>query len=143
MRRSPSYCTWSANRCREYKCHYGGLDDEGKPVTTHLQAFEAMVLEDLYKAICFEFPPPPPPLSALEFERSFHEHFVEDRSRQFVGRLALIKQMCDMVDKDALQESLPIVVIGQPGVCARCARVCCAGASGGGSRRGSCTCTLR
>jgi len=84
------------------------------PPLPRLQKFEAMVLEDLWKAICFEFPPPPPPLSALEFERSFHQHFVEDRSRQFVGRRALIQRLCDMVDKNET-ESLPIVVIGQPG----------------------------
>ena len=90
-------------------------EQEGKPATTGLQAFETMVLEDLWKAICFEFPPPPPPLSELEFERSFHEHFVEDRSRQFVGRQGLISRMVDMINSKMWVQSLPLVCIGAPG----------------------------
>lgn len=74
-----------------------------------------MILADLYKAVCFEFPPPPPPLSDLEVERTFHAHFVDERSRQFVGRQKLIARLVSIVDSDIHHESLPLVVIGQSG----------------------------
>ncbi len=45
-----------------------------------------MILEDLYKAIMTEFPAAPDRLSDLDFERSYHMHFVEDKSRLCGGR---------------------------------------------------------
>jgi len=61
------YCRW-----KEYSCQYGGKDEEGKLTTTHLQEFEATVMEDLWRAICFEFPEREPSRSSLARETGFH-----------------------------------------------------------------------
>ena len=51
------------------------MDSGGKPSVTALQAFEDQVLEDLWAAVQFEFPPAPAPLSALKQARQAHRHF--------------------------------------------------------------------
>ena len=74
-----------------YHCEYGGRDEEGKPKVTALEEFEQKTLEDLWQAVCFEFPPPPPPPGPLAVERNYHQHYVDLRSRSFLGREALIE----------------------------------------------------
>lgn len=96
-------------------CRYGGLDDEGKPHVTGLGGFESMVLEHLWAAIAQEFPPPPPPPSEIAYERAFHVHFVEDRSRGFIGRQAMLADMTVFADDPARGDSLPLVIHGTPG----------------------------
>ena len=72
--------------CRDYSCTYGGLDEEGKPHVTNLQDFEEQIFKDLYEAIITEFPQPPAARSSLDLERSYHMHFVDDKSMHFIGR---------------------------------------------------------
>ena len=67
------------------------------------------------EAIFYEFPPPPPPLSALALERSYHLHFVEDRSRQFIGRRDLMETLQRHAQASFTSDSLPLVVVGSPG----------------------------
>jgi hypothetical protein len=62
-----------------------------------------------------EFPPPPPPPSDLAYERGFHQHFVEERSRGFIGRGGLISDLFSFGDDEGRSDSLPLVVIGAPG----------------------------
>jgi len=62
-------------RTRDYTCRYGGKDSSGKPHVTALQEFENAVLDDLWRAVQFEFPPPPPALSQLQKERQAHIQF--------------------------------------------------------------------
>jgi hypothetical protein len=50
------------------------------------QDFEDTILNDLYNAIVLEFPEPPKMRSSLDLERSYHMHFVEDKSMHFIGR---------------------------------------------------------
>ncbi len=50
------------------------------------QDFEETILNDLYQAIIMEFPEPPAVRSTLDLERSYHMHFVEDKSMHFIGR---------------------------------------------------------
>ena len=98
-----------------YPAMYGGMDEEGKAIVTGLQDFEKMVLEDLWEAVATEFPPPPPPPSELALERSYHNHFVDERSRQFIGRKDLVDELDGIASSGAHTESLPFVVVGAPG----------------------------
>jgi hypothetical protein len=50
------------------------------------QDFEDQIFKDLYEAIVEEFPAPPERRSSLDLERSYHMHFVEDKSMHFIGR---------------------------------------------------------
>lgn len=101
--------------CREYDCDYGGLDGEGKPHVTALEQFEKQVYDDLLQAVYAEFPPAPPPMTELAFERTYHTHFVEDRCRHFIGRHALLERMQRHIDHPVTVDSLPLVVVGEPG----------------------------
>lgn len=79
------------------------------------QGFEKQVFADLKDSICFEFPPPPGPLSELAFERAFHTHFVEERSRHFIGRQDMMEELRRHAQSNYQSESLPLVVVGAPG----------------------------
>jgi len=109
MRDHP-FCTF-----HDYTCEYGGIDEEGKPVVTGLEDFERLVLEDMWQRIKSEFPPPPPPPSQLDLERSFHQFFIQERSRTFIGREALMDRLQRHANGDSSGESLPLVVSGVPG----------------------------
>eukprot|EP01138_Halocafeteria_seosinensis_P010237 gb/GECG01010455.1/.p1 GENE.gb/GECG01010455.1/~~gb/GECG01010455.1/.p1 ORF type:complete len:2817 (+),score=410.58 gb/GECG01010455.1/:1-8451(+) len=102
-------------KSRSYPAQYGGMDEEGKALVTGLEEFERMIMEDLWEAIKQEFPPPPPPPSELALERSYHNHFVEERSRQFIGRKALMNELEQVANSSFNTDSLPFIVVGAPG----------------------------
>lgn len=104
------YCT-----CRDYKPSYGGRDKEGKPYVTNLHDLEAMVLRDLYEAVCFEFPETPRAPTALEQERGLHRFFVQDLASTFQCRNAALKRLTEHLEGHPDAESLPLVVIGPSG----------------------------
>jgi hypothetical protein len=85
------------------------------PTVSRRQAFEDQILEDLFQAIMIEFPAAPDRLSDLDFERSFHMHFVDDKSRYFIGREDIIHELFRHCDSGYLSASLPLVVVGAPG----------------------------
>jgi len=70
---------------------------------------------DLWEAVKKEFPPPPPPPSELAYERSFHQHCIDDRVRGFIGRNSLITELMRFADDDVGRESLPLVLLGGAG----------------------------
>lgn len=109
MEAHPFCKTWT------YTCKYGGLDDEGKPHVTGLAQFEARILDDLWEAIKAEFAPPPEVQSELAYERSFHMHFVEERSRGFIGCQPLMNELMRFAADECRNDSLPLVVSGAPG----------------------------
>lgn len=82
---------------------------------TALEEFEQKTLEDMWQAICFEFPPPPPPPGPLAVERNYHQHYVDLRSRSFLGREALIERIERHCDADISTETQALVVVGSAG----------------------------
>jgi hypothetical protein len=65
-------------------------------VLSVVQEFEESIFKDLFEAIIKEFPAPPLPRSSLDLERSYHMHFVEDKSMHFIGRTVSCLLLCLM-----------------------------------------------
>jgi nephrocystin-3 len=66
----------------DYPCRW----DEGEKRVVELDAFGDRVLEDLWDAICAEYPEEAPEPDPLSIEREAHDAFAEERSRLHVGR---------------------------------------------------------
>lgn len=91
-----------------YPCRWN--DAEGRVVD--LDAFGQRVLEDLWIAICAEYPEEAPEPDLLTVERQMHEAFVEERSRLHIGREKQAAQLTKYVqDKDRR----PVVITGESG----------------------------
>lgn len=78
-----------------------------------------MLLEDLWEAICVEFPPPPPPLPFLALEAAMHASFVAVRAHTFVGRRDCLTALLDFAlgSRVGPQTSVrPLVVVGRSGI---------------------------
>jgi len=99
-------------RCpnKAYTCQWGMVDN--KVVTTQLGEFAQMILEDLWAAICREFPEQDIVQNPLLAEREAHETFQEARAKNFVGRRDVLNQLFKYTDSDQLG---PMVVFGKPG----------------------------
>ncbi|MCX9011172.1 MAG: DUF4062 domain-containing protein [Candidatus Methanoperedens sp.] len=95
-----------------YPCAYGGIGEDGKVRLIGLEAFGQRVLEDLWSAICQEYPEEEIPPDDLAVEEAYHEAFIEGRSRRFIGRLDILKQMTEFVDGD---NAAPLIITGAPG----------------------------
>jgi WD40 repeat protein len=80
-----------------------------------LETFGQMVLDTLWKRIDAEFPEERAPEERdwLEEEAEFHEIFMAERTRRFVGRSDLLADMHAFVEKDSDQSTL--VITGEPG----------------------------
>jgi hypothetical protein len=76
------------------------------------QAFERMVLEDLWAAIDRSYPDQAAVEDSLAIERSFHEAFLEARARLFLGRSDTIQALNAYVGGNRLT---PLVITGGPG----------------------------
>ncbi len=85
-----------------------------------LETFGQMVLDTLWKRIDAEFPEERAPEERdwLQEEAEFHELFMAERTRRFVGRSDLLAQMHAFVEKDSDPRTL--VITGQSG-CGRSA----------------------
>jgi nephrocystin-3 len=66
----------------DYPCRW----DEGEKRVVELDAFGDRVLEDLWDAICAEYPEEAPEPDPLSIEREAHDAFADERSRLHVGR---------------------------------------------------------
>lgn len=110
--RAHQYC-----KMHEYPCDYAGEDDLGRASVKGLGDFARMVTEDLYSAICSEFPKQQSSASPLEVERSYHIHFVAFRARHFIGRRQLLEEADAAVAGRPLEDAqrTPLVVVGEPG----------------------------
>ncbi|MFC1892852.1 DUF4062 domain-containing protein [Chloroflexota bacterium] len=80
-----------------------------------LETFGQMVLDTLWQHIDSEFPVERAPEEHdwLQEEAEFHELFMEDRTRRFVGRSHILKRMHAFVDEDS--DSRLMVITGEPG----------------------------
>lgn len=98
---------------RDYQCHYGGNDSEGKPVVVGLSGFEKMVYDDILAALTREFPSAPPPPTGLEQERRFHMSVIDQAVTGMVGRTVQLQQLNQHVQACP---GLPLVLYGPPGI---------------------------
>jgi telomerase protein component 1 len=71
---------------QNYTARWRGIE-EGKAMFDGLEEFGAQVFSDLWSAISAQYPDESVASSDLEHERSYHQAFVEERTRRFVGRV--------------------------------------------------------
>ena len=76
------------------------------------EAFGQQMLEDLWSAIQQDYPEEEKPPDNLSVERAYHEAFVENRCRRFIGRRDLLQKLTEHADGAS---STPLVVTGSPG----------------------------
>src|SRR5689334_276301 len=82
----------------DYDCTFRGLVDN-KPMTGDLEKFGHFVLETMWKHFCDIFPEQTNIIpDELQISRSYHDQFVENHSRGFVGRKTLLDQITSAVD---------------------------------------------
>ncbi len=92
----------------DYPCRW---DEEGDRVVD-LDAFGERVLEDLWQAICGEYPEEAPEPDLLTIEREAHEAFAEERARLHIGRLEQERRLNEYVQGS---DRRPGVIMGEPG----------------------------
>jgi len=92
----------------DYPCRWD--DVEGRVVD--LDSFGKRVLEDLWTAICAEYPEEAPEVDPLVIERRMHEAFVEERSRLHVGRTEEARRLTEYVRG---KDRRPVVITGESG----------------------------
>ncbi|HVR30787.1 MAG TPA: NACHT domain-containing protein [Thermoanaerobaculia bacterium] len=78
-----------------------------------LEVLGRQVLEDLWTAIEAELEAPGERLDDHQRERAYHERFVMDRTRLFLGRDDLVQRMVEYLDRN--DDRKPLVVTGRPG----------------------------
>jgi nephrocystin-3 len=92
----------------DYPCGW----DEGEKRVVGLDAFGERVLEDLWQAICAEYPEEAPEPDPLTVERAAHEAFAEERSRLHVGRQNEARRLSEYVQGS---DRRPALVAGESG----------------------------
>ncbi len=100
----------SGKRVYDYKCQWGGIYD-GKPMVKALESFRKRVLEDLWSAICTEFPEDNSLTldDPLLTERAYHLNFLQLHSSKFILR----KELDDL--KKAIDSHNMILLVGTEG----------------------------
>ncbi len=91
-----------------YPC---GWDEDEKRVVD-LDAFGEHVLEDLWQAICAEYPADSPEPDPLALEREAHDAFAEERSRLHIGRENEARRLSEYVRGS---DRRPAVIAGESG----------------------------
>jgi Tfp pilus assembly protein PilF len=91
-----------------YSCRW----DETQKRVVDLDAFGERVLEDLWQAICAEYPVEAAEPDPLTMEREAHEAFAEERSRLHVGRENEAKQLSEYVEGS---DRRPALITGESG----------------------------
>ena len=92
----------------DYPCRW----DEGENRIVDLDDLGERVLEDLWAAICAEYPADAPEPDPLTVEREAHDAFAEARSRLYVGREAVERQLSEYVEGPGRR---PAVILGESG----------------------------
>ncbi|MCK9603416.1 MAG: tetratricopeptide repeat protein [Candidatus Omnitrophica bacterium] len=92
----------------DYPCQWDNLKDR----ITGLDYFGQQVLEDLWKAICSEYPQDIQETDPLLIERHIHDLFASERSHLYVGRQTQKEQLTEYVQCPARK---PIVILGESG----------------------------
>ncbi len=95
-----------------YTCAFGGIGEDGKLMLIGLEAFGQRVLEDLWTAICAEYPEETPEADPLVIERQMHEAFVEERSRLHIGRVEQAAKLTEYVQG---MDRRPVMITGESG----------------------------
>jgi nephrocystin-3 len=91
-----------------YPCRW----DEQSSKVVGLETFGQKVLEDLWTAICEEYPAEAPEVDPVEVERQMHEAFVEERSYLHVGRVDQAARLTHFVQGN---DQRPVVITGESG----------------------------
>ena len=91
-----------------YSCRW----DEEEERVVDLDAFGERVLEDLWQAICAEYPEKAPEPDPLTIEREAQEAFAEQRSRLHIGRLEQAGRLSDYLQGS---DRRPAVIAGESG----------------------------
>jgi len=91
-----------------YPCRW----DNAQGRVVDLDILGQRVLEDLWTAICAEYPEDAPEADPLDVERRMHETFAEERSRLHVGRIDQARRLTEYVQG---KDRPPLVVTGESG----------------------------
>ncbi|MEO0101292.1 MAG: tetratricopeptide repeat protein [candidate division WOR-3 bacterium] len=91
-----------------YPCSW----DKDKGCITGLEVFGNQVLEDLWEAICAEYPEAIPKIDPLEMEREMHEAFVAERSHLHIGREKEAERLTAYIQGI---DRRPVVITGESG----------------------------
>lgn len=86
--------------------------DEREGRVVDLDRFGRRVLEDLWTAICTEYPEEVSEADPLTVERGMHEAFVEERSHLHIGRGEQARRLTEYVGGT---DRRPVVITGEPG----------------------------
>ena len=92
----------------DYPCRW----DEGENRVADLDAFGERVLDDLWQAVCSEYPEEAPEPDPLTVEREAHEAFAEERSRLHVGRANEARRLSEYVQS---YDRRPALITGESG----------------------------
>ena len=92
----------------DYPCRWD--DVEGRPAD--LDIFGLQVRQDLWTAICVEYPEEAPEPDPLAIERTMHDAFAEERSRLHVGRAEEAGRLTKYVQET---DRRPVVITGESG----------------------------
>lgn len=93
---------------KDYPCRWDDVEQR----LAGLDVFGQRVLEDLWAAVCAEYPEEAPEADPLVIERQMHEAFAEERSRLHVGRAAEAARLTEYVQG---KDRRPIVITGVSG----------------------------
>lgn len=91
-----------------YPCRWDSAEER----LVDLDLFGQRVLEDLWQAICAEYPEAAEVADPLVVERQMHEAFAEERSRLHVGRLEQMARLTRYVEG---KDRRPMVITGESG----------------------------
>ncbi|HKH48743.1 MAG TPA: AAA family ATPase [Thermoanaerobaculia bacterium] len=105
----------------------GAIEAHGTVALEGMDALGQQILDDLWLAIEEELERPAEVLDAHQRERAYHERFIIDRMRLFIGRASEIRQVAAYVAN--VEDRRPLVVTGPPGAgksafLAGCVRLC-------------------
>lgn len=91
-----------------YPCNW----DDVRQSIVDLDVFGQRVLDDLWTAICAEYPEDAPEPNPLDIERQMHEAFAEERSRHHIGREEQAVKLTEYVQGE---DRRPLVITGESG----------------------------
>lgn len=95
-----------------YSCTCGGPDQYGNPTVTSLDSLGQRVLDNLREGISAEHPETDTSPDELAVERAYHEAFIENRARRFIGRQDLLARVTAYAQSTVPS---PLVITGPAG----------------------------
>jgi telomerase protein component 1 len=96
----------------EYPCVWKGAPD-GKPMVSGLEQFGKHVLETMWNHIREYYPEQESTIpDPMAISNSYHDNFIENHSRHFIGRKGIIHQITEYVNGTT---TIPLLILGEPG----------------------------